>query len=211
MPDEQPVPPQPANHRTALTLAIAIPVAIIAIFLCYHFFLTKPAIDPDDAATQDVVKLIYADAPWFHTLWVRWTAIDWLLTFLATGTAVGAVIKNNYSVQAAPNTLSFLDKFLIVMAVLTVLATTFDGKLHASQLAAQYRRGNLILQKAEIDYAASDKSQAAKDALRLSWHQAEDGLSASDPSNQPPSATKPTIPSANQPGAANATPNSPSK
>lgn len=62
---------------------------------------------------------------------------------------------------------------------MTVLATTFDAKLHAGQLAEKYRAGDLHLQKAKIDYAASKRDEAATEKLRLAWHEAQDILESS--------------------------------
>jgi hypothetical protein len=62
---------------------------------------------------------------------------------------------------------------------MTVLATTFDGKLHAAQLAEKYRAGDLHLQKAKIDYAAGNKDADAKAKLLVAWHEAQDILESS--------------------------------
>jgi hypothetical protein len=179
-----PIPPVINNHLSlwqkyrhdVLVTTTAVALSLLLILLCYHFFLRLPESDVEDAARQDVVKLIFTDAYWFHELYVRWTVVDWILTFLATGTALSAVIKNAYSVKTGASDLSRLDKLLIVLAVLTVLATTFDGKLHAGQLAEKYRAGDLILQEAKIDYAGSTKDAAAVTALKNKWHEAQNKL-----------------------------------
>ncbi len=178
---------EPKNYRRdALVVLIAVVVSLLAAWLCYFFFLRMPPVGVDKAAQEDVVKLIYSDAYWFHELYIRWTGIDWALTFLATGTAVGAVIKNSYSAKSAATELSKLDQLLIVLAVFTVLATTFDGKLHAGQLAEKYRSGDLILQEAKIDYAASGKSDADRNQLRKRWHDAQDILESTSLTGQTP-------------------------
>jgi hypothetical protein len=179
-----PIPPVINDHLSlwqkyrhdVLVTTTAVALSLLLILLCYHFFLRLPESDVEDAARQDVVKLIFTDAYWFHELYVRWTVVDWILTFLATGTALSAVIKNAYSVKTGAADLSRLDKLLIVLAVLTVLATTFDGKLHAGQLAEKYRAGDLILQEAKIDYAGSTKDAAAVTALKNKWHEAQNKL-----------------------------------
>lgn len=153
---------------------IALIVLLILVALTYHYFLRMPQIDVESASKQDVVSLIFGDAYWFHVLWIRWTAVDWVLTFLATGTALSAVIKNSVSVKSgAAAALSGWDILLVVLALFAVLGTTFDGKIHAGQLADKYRAGDLILQEARIDYAGSKKDAAATDALIKRWHEAQ--------------------------------------
>ena len=189
---------RPWRHDAFIVLT-AIGLSLIAVWFCYYLLLRPPLVDVDSAQQQDVVKLIYADAYWFHELYMRWTGIDWALTFLATGTAVGAVIKNSYSVKSAAAALSKLDAFLIALAVLTVLATTFDGKLHAAQLAERYRSGDLILQEAKIDYAGSKKQDADRDQLRKRWHEAQDKLESTSLTVQKPASGSQTAPP-NTPG-----------
>jgi hypothetical protein len=152
--------------------------SLVCIVLLYHFFLTKPDIREDP--TGNIVDMVYFDAGWFHKLYVRWTITDWSLTFLATGTAVSAAIKNTYSSKTNAQTeLSWIDILLIVFAVMTVLATTFDGKLHAAQLAEKYRYGDLHLQTAKFIYAASNKDADAKAKLLASWREAQAFLESS--------------------------------
>jgi uncharacterized membrane protein YgcG len=136
-----------------------------------------------DAPSNDrLVVLIYTDAYWFKQLYMRWTVVDWALTAFAAGTAVSAAIKNAYSVkqdkQDAP---SKLDITLMILAVLAVLATTFDAKLHAGQLAEQYRKGDLILQDAKMHFEKNPNDPAAKDKLLAEWQKAEDILESPQP------------------------------
>lgn len=157
----------PQLNRIAWFLILFI-MAVIG-FTVYH----KLRI-PDPVATRIIpgnsVNAIYDDAAAYHLLWMRWTFTDWLLTFFAAGTAVSAAIKNAYSVrQEKQDKAGWFDITLMVLAVLAVLATTFDAKLHAAQLAEQYRAGDLILQNAEMTYAQSDKSDEAKAQLLKQW------------------------------------------
>jgi hypothetical protein len=46
-------------------------------------------------------------------------------------------------------------------------------------LAEKYRAGDLHLQKAKIDYAASNKDADAKAKLLVAWHEAQDILESS--------------------------------
>jgi hypothetical protein len=188
-------------RREFIIAGITFLVSLMAFGLIYQFFLRLPQIDIDNTPQQEAVKLIYSDAYWFHQLYMRWTVVDWVLTFLATGTAISAVIKNSYSVKSAATAyLSPFDKILIILAVLTVLETTFDGKLHAGQLADKYRYGDLILQGAKIDYAASQKTNADKEALRQKWHDAQDYLASPVQAVQKtPAGTPATNPSPGQP------------
>jgi hypothetical protein len=140
-------------RRDILMVILGIIAALTAALIIYSFLLAKPDIREDP--NGDLVKMIYYDASWFHKLYVRWTITDWSLTFLAAGTAVSAAIKNTYSSKKGiENSLSSIDIILIVLAVLTVLATTFDGKLHAAQLAEKYRWGDLHLQTAKFAYVS---------------------------------------------------------
>jgi hypothetical protein len=164
--------------RDVLLVILGVFASLVCIALLYHFFLTRPDIREDPNA--NIVDMVYYDAVWFHKLYVRWTITDWSLTFLAAGTAVSAAIKNTYSSKTnAVTALSWIDLFLIVLAVMTVLATTFDGKLHAAQLAEKYRYGDLHLQTAKFIYAASNKDAEAKAKLLASWREAQDFLESS--------------------------------
>lgn len=197
-----------ARYRGELILAgVTLLAAALIFFLVYHFWLRLP--EAVDAPQGDAVSLIYTDAYWFHQLWMRWTGVDWVLTALATGTAISAVIKNAFSTkQAATAEPSFFDKVLVVLAVLTVLATTFDGKLHAGQLADKYRSGDIILQRAKIDYSASKKTETDKAELLNKWHQAQDYLASPIQAAQRQSETPATsaVPQGASAGEAAATP-----
>jgi hypothetical protein len=102
----------------------AIVAALIAAYFAYRLFLTRPDADIRDSPNSNVVDMIFLDASWFHKLYIRWSLTDWSLTFLAAGTAVSAAIKNTYSSKTdATTSLSWIDILLIVLAVMTVLAT----------------------------------------------------------------------------------------
>ena len=193
------------HRRDVLFVVLGVFASLVCIALLYHFFLTKPDIREDP--NGNIVDMVYFDASWFHKLYVRWTLTDWSLTFLAAGTAVSAAIKNTYSSKTnAATELSWVDLLLIVLAVLTVLATTFDGKLHAAQLAEKYRYGDLRLQTAKFIYAASNKDAEAKAQLLASWREAQEFLESSsltppkapggaDSAGTPESKTLPQTPS----------------
>jgi hypothetical protein len=176
--------------REIILIVLSIIAALIAAYLIYHFLLTKP--DTRDDPNSNLVDMIYLDASWFHKLYVRWSITDWSLTFLAAGTAVSAAIKNTYASKTDANvSLSSIDILLIVLAVMTVLATTFDGKLHAGQLAEKYRAGDLHLQTAKFIYAASNKDAEAKAKLLASWREAQEILESSSLTPNKPTAAAP--------------------
>ena len=187
--------------REGVIVVIAVFVSVLVGWLLYYLFLRLPQ-PGTEPRTVDVVKLVYTDANVFHQLYMRWTVVDWVLTFLATGTAIGAVIKNSNSVKSEiANNLSWVDKLLIILAVLTVLATTFDGKLHAGQLADRYRAGDLILQAATAEYAGSQKQDEDKALLLKRWKEALGKLGSSSPAVQEPvSDTTPPKNPPSQPG-----------
>ena len=181
-------------RRDVLLVVLGVFASLVCIALLYHFFLTKPDIREDP--NGNIVDMVYFDAGWFHKLYVRWTITDWSLTFLAAGTAVSAAIKNTYSSKTNAQTeLSWIDILLIVLAVMTVLATTFDGKLHAAQLADKYRYGDLHLQTAKFIYAASAKDADAKARLLAAWREAQDYLESSSltPPKAPVGADSPNV------------------
>jgi hypothetical protein len=176
--------------RDIILVALSIMAALIAAYLIYHFLLTKP--DIRDDPNSNLVDMIYLDASWFHKLYVRLSITDWSLTFLAAGTAVSAAIKNTYASKADANaSLSSIDILLIVLAVLTVLGTTFDGKLHAGQLAEKYKAGDLHLQTAKFIYAASNKDADAKAKLLASWSETQEILESSSLTPDKPAAAAP--------------------
>ncbi len=144
-------------------------------------------------------------------LFTNWTATDWILTILAAGTAIGAAVKNAFSahnqvqaqfvnVAAAADAVAKgepppaavqmpvsngIDKWIMALAALTIIATTLDAKMHAGVQADRYRRGDLILQEALLDYKVS-KDQAP---LVAAWHRAQrilEGLDASALPNDNP-------------------------
>jgi hypothetical protein len=141
-------------------------------------------------------------------LFINWTATDWILTILAAGTAVGAAVKNAFSahnqVQAQtvkataaadaiakgkqpqvdtvqPPSSNGIDKWIMALAALTIIATTLDAKMHPGVQADRYRRGDLTLQEALLDYKVS-KDQAP---LVASWHRAQRILEGLDASAEP--------------------------
>lgn len=109
---------------------------------------------------------------------MRWTGVDWLLTVLSTLTAVAAVIRTSYSSKAPPTPggISWIDQVLIVFAALAILANAFEAKVHPGLLAQQYRAGDLIMQRAEKEYAVSNKNDAAVIALLARWNEAQNKL-----------------------------------
>jgi hypothetical protein len=128
---------------------------------------------------------IFYDAKWYEVLWMRWTAVDWVLTLLAAGTAVTAAVKNAFSAHSqaqdkaaggdgAPSANSpKIDRVVMWFAALTIVATTLDAKIHPAQLAERYRQGDLLLQDSIMDYRHSPKLPADDEALLVSWHQAQ--------------------------------------
>jgi hypothetical protein len=126
----------------------------------------------------ELAHRIFNDALWFHELWIRWLLTDWGLTFFAAGSAVTAAIKNAYSSKSGVQTnLSRMDLAVAILAVGAVLASTFEAKLHASELADRYRYGDLKLQDAKAQYLydlSSGKSQTdATKSLYEAWKDAQ--------------------------------------
>lgn len=180
---------------------IALIIALVIFFVGRHFLSvsTPPPVHITDMANADVAQLISDDAEAFHRMYKWWTGIDWALTFFAAGTAVAATMKNTYAVkQDKQDSPSWLDVTLMVLAILAVLASTFDAKLHASQLATAYRRGDIVLQKAKMAWADSKKDDAAKKDLLDQWNVAESYL---EPNNlgQSQGATTPPAQAPNPP------------
>ena len=145
-------------------------------------------------------------------LFINWTATDWVLTLLAAGTAIGAAVKNAFSAhnQAQANADAAkaaaaggdteggaklavpadngIDKWVMVLAALTIIATTLESKMHPDVQADRYRRGDLKLQDALIDY------KVTKDQVPLvaEWHKAQrilEGLPET-PEAAPPASPK---------------------
>src|SRR5665213_2063292 len=69
----------------------------------------------------------------------------------------------------------------MALAALTIIATTLDAKMHAGVQADRYRRGDLILQEALIDYKVSKDQEP----LVASWHKAQRILEGLDASAEP--------------------------
>jgi hypothetical protein len=162
--------PPPPNKYPWLAPALFVILLILLGVGTWHLWRTPKINFP----SQDrFVVLIYTDAYWFHENYMRWSAVDWALTAFSAGTAVGAAIKNAYSVKQDKNTASTLDIALMILAVLAVLATTFDAKLHAGQLADQYRQGDLILQDAKMQFAKHINDDGAQDKLLAEWQKAQ--------------------------------------
>jgi hypothetical protein len=183
----------PKSHslrRDAIIVLVATALSIMIAIFIHQRYLKPPEIDWKNIRNANVVEIVVTDSYWFHELYIRCTAVDWFLTFLATGTALSATIKNSVSVKSAAEAdLSKWDLLLIVLALFAVLGTTFDGKIHAGLLADKYRAGDLILQEAKVDYAASDKGATAQEELKRRWHEAQTILETSvvvKPANQSP-------------------------
>jgi hypothetical protein len=147
------------------------------------FFTTNPKLGTENASSE--ANYIFYDAKWYEVLWMRWTAVDWVLTLLAAGTAVTAAVKNAFSAHSqaqdkaaggdgAPSANSpKIDRVVMWFAALTIVATTLDAKIHPAQLAERYRQGDLLLQDSIMDYRHSPKLPADDEALLVSWHQAQ--------------------------------------
>ena len=55
---------------------------------------------PVTESVSDAAKNIFFDAKWYEVLWMRWTAVDWILSLLAAGTAIAAAVQNAFSNHA---------------------------------------------------------------------------------------------------------------
>ncbi len=157
-------------------------VALLAACLLLSCALISCGPQPTNEQLPDVVKKIIDDAGWYHTLWTRWTLTDWVLTLLAAGTAISAAVKNAFSAhnQAQAERTgevskwsSRVDRWVMIFAALTIIATTLDGKMHAAQQAERYRLGDLLLQDAIMDYRGSSKRDADVQNLLDRWHEAQ--------------------------------------
>ena len=60
-------------------------VVLIGIVVWLGFWMTNPK--PVTESVSDAAKNIFFDAKWYEVLWMRWTAVDWILSLLAAGTA----------------------------------------------------------------------------------------------------------------------------
>jgi hypothetical protein len=155
-------------------------VVLIGIVVWLGFWMTNPK--PVTESVSDAAKNIFFDAKWYEVLWMRWTAVDWILSLLAAGTAIAAAVQNAFSnhaqaqaqaaAQAAPTT-ARVDRLVMWFAALTIVATTLDAKIHPAQLAERYRQGDLLLQDGIMDYRHSQKTAADEQALLDVWHQAQ--------------------------------------
>lgn len=192
------------NWNIALVIFLIIVAVVLIILRAMPPPLTKDAAFPVNTIPWDIAneQIQYA---WLFT---NWTAADWILTVLAAGTAIGAAVRNAFSahnqvqaqaikVAAAVDALAKgeqpqsgavqplasngIDKWIMALAALTIIATTLDAKMHAGVQADRYRRGDLILQEALIDYKVS-KDQAP---LVASWHKAQSILEGLDASAEP--------------------------
>ena len=130
------------------------------------------------------IDLVYYDQKIDQWNWMNWLVTDWVLSLMAAGTAISAAIKNAFSshnlakaqikaqedgtTPPVPKS-SGVDTAVMVLAALTVIATTLDAKMHATQQADRYRRSDLILQDAIGDY----KNNADREALIKAWHQSQ--------------------------------------
>lgn len=162
------------RKRKKILIFVISPIILLPLVAC--------APKPTTEQVPELVKQIMNDAGWYQTLWMRWTVTDWVLTLLAAGTAITAAVKNAFSshnqavAQATGRTAqssSKIDKWVMVFAALTIIATTLDAKMHAGQLAERYRMGDLLLQDAIMDYRGSDRTPPAEQTLLTAWHQAQ--------------------------------------
>jgi hypothetical protein len=190
-------PPQPKKFPWPATVLFG---ALLLFLIGSILYLSRtPKIDFPNH--DRFVVLIYTDAYWFHENYMRWSAVDWALTAFAAGTAVSAAIKNAYSVKQDKQDASNLDIALMILAVFAVLATTFDAKLHAGQLAEQYRKGDLILQDAKMRFEKHINDADAQEKLLLEWQRAENILesgTSTKKDNGTPQGTPPELAPAGQ-------------
>ncbi len=192
-----------------IALVIFLIVAAVALIIWRAM---PPPPTKDAAFTANTVPWDIAnEQAQYAWLFTNWTATDWILTILAAGTAIGAAVKNAFSahnqvqaqavrvaaaadavakgeqppVAVQPPASNGVDKWVMALAALTIIATTLDAKMHAGVQADRYRRGDLILQEALVDYKVS-KDQVP---LVAAWHKAQrilEGLDASaEPENKP--------------------------
>jgi hypothetical protein len=93
---------------------------------------------------------------------------------VADAKAAGAVPAASDVSAASSN----VDKWVMVLAALTIAATTLDTKIHAGVQADRYRQADLLLQEALADYKADMK----QGLLLVSWHRAQKILEGIPPS-----------------------------
>jgi hypothetical protein len=171
-------------------------VALLALVVVIYRLARLPSQHPFDQY-EPAVKAVLWDQKVYEWEWQNWTVADWVFTLLAAGTAITAAVKNAFSSHAQSqaalteeelNKLSdtdkaavikkvvesssrgnAVDKWVMAFAGLTVVATTLNAKLQAGTQADRYRRGDLILQSARMDYLSNNDTKA----LLASWHQAQ--------------------------------------
>jgi hypothetical protein len=73
-------------------------VVLIGGLVWLGFWMTNPK--PVTETVSDAAKNIFFDAKWYEVLWMRWTAVDWILSLLAAGTAIAAAVQNAFSNHA---------------------------------------------------------------------------------------------------------------
>jgi hypothetical protein len=202
------------NWNITGVVAFIATAAVLIIWRAHHAPLTADTFfQRQGGVVADIANDQLEDA-W---LFINWTVADWLLTLLAAGTAIGAAVKNAFSAHnqaksqaavadaKAAGTIpaaadvsaasSNVDKWVMVLAALTIAATTLDTKIHAGVQADRYRQADLLLQEALADYKANMK----QDLLLASWHRAQKILEGIPPSidTAPKDANIPSAPAAN--------------
>jgi hypothetical protein len=123
-------------------------VVLIGGVVWLGFFMTNPK--PVTESVSDAAKNIFFDAKWYEVLWMRWTAVDWILSLLAAGTAIAAAVQNAFSnhaqaqaqaaAQAAPTT-ARVDRLVMWFAALTIVATTLMRRSTRHSLRRDTDRG----------------------------------------------------------------------
>jgi hypothetical protein len=179
-PPPTPPPHSPKKWREPWLIGVLVAsITSIGISALLSWVMNHPSTHTPKIGDPDLAQMLFDDTAEFHRMYWGWTIVDWVLTFFAAGTAVAATMKNTYSVQQGQAEPSWLDKTLMVLAILAVLASTFDAKLHASQLAVENRLGDLTMQRAEMQWAYSAKGDPDKKAFLDQWGKAEDFLQPS--------------------------------
>jgi hypothetical protein len=171
-------------------------VALFALGVVVYRLAWLPSQHPFDQYKPDVKAVLY-DQKVYEWEWQNWMVADWVFTLLAAGTAITAAVKNAFSSHAQSQAAlteeelnklpepdkaaamkkakesssrgNSVDKWVMAFAGLTVVATTLNAKLQAGTQADRYRRGDLILQSAKMDYLSTNDTKA----LLASWHQAQ--------------------------------------
>src|ERR1700733_159786 len=77
------------------SIAWGVGVVLIVGVVWLGFWVTNPK--PVTESVSDAAKNIFFDAKWYELLWMRWTAVDWILSLLAGGTAIAAAVQNAFS------------------------------------------------------------------------------------------------------------------